>query len=331
MKTRQPILVTGASGFIGANMVHRLVRQKKDVHIFVRRGSNLWRIQEILPLITTHWVDISDETSTMRSIKKIQPRIIYHFAAHGFYLLKQSEIENMVRANIWGTVNILNAARLLPNLYMLVSAGSSFEYGSKKSAISETEILEPINAYGVSKAAQTLWCLYFAQFYKLPLIILRPSLTFGPYEDARRLVPDAILAHLKDEPLALSTPHSRNDFLYIEDLLCAFEIAASSPHLAGQAFNIASGEEHTVKQVVNSVRRLTHAKAPLHWGMLARCPWDSAKALYNIDKSKEILGWSPQYRLKTGLEQTIEWFRYHLDLYKNSTRRKIISICRKQY
>lgn len=317
IKRTRPVLVTGATGFLGGNFTRRLAGRGGRVHIFVRHGSDFWRIKDIKSRLTIHRVDLTNEQAVAREVAKIQPARIFHFAAHGLYL-KQSEIENMVATNIHGTVNLLSAARALKNFEMFINAGDSFEYGLKSKPIREDDLLEPINAYGVSKAAQSLWALYFSQFYKLPVIVLRPSLTYGAYEESRRLVPTAILAHLRGKELRLSSPESRKDFIYMEDVLDAFELAGNSLHLAGRIFNIATGKEQSVRDVVTAVRRLTHAKIPFAWNTLERRSWDSARALYDTTASSRDLGWKPRHSLSAGLDATITWFREYRQLYEKN-------------
>lgn len=312
---RGRILITGATGFLGANMTRRLVAKGKDVHIFVRKGSDTWRIHGILPSITVHKVDLADERAVKLAVEKIKPGVVYHLAAHGLFL-KQDYAEQMVGSNIQGTVHLLEALRSAGSATSIINVGSFAEYDPEETHITEASVLEPRNAYGVSKASQSFFAQYYARMHKLPIAILRPTVVYGSYEESRRLIPGVILAHIRNETLQLSSPHPRKDFLYVEDALDAFEAAAARELAPGEVINIGLGAEYSIRDAVGIIQKLTGKKVALEWGALEKRPWDSAKKhTFRIDKAKELLGWQPKHAFEQGIEKTIAWFEAHNHLY----------------
>ncbi|PJE64612.1 MAG: hypothetical protein COU90_02110 [Candidatus Ryanbacteria bacterium CG10_big_fil_rev_8_21_14_0_10_43_42] len=306
---KERVLITGATGFVGANLVRRLVSRDADVHIIVRDGSDLWRIRSILPSITVHRANLIDGDAIMSTVQNACPHIVYHAAAHGLFL-KQKEADQMIISNILGTVNLFEALKHVGSANCIVNIGSIAEYDPNESRVGENSLLQPANVYGVSKASQSLFAQYYARYQKMPIVIVRPSLLYGPYEESRRLVPASILAHLCEIPLNLASPKSRKDFLFVEDALDAFERVPICNIMPGEIINIGAGKDYSIQDVVLAVQRITGVQVPFQWGMLGERWWDSVqKHVYDVSNAKKLLDWKASHTLEEGLSQTIEWFR----------------------
>src|SRR3989338_6009105 len=309
------ILVTGATGFVGANLVHRLVAKKADVYCMVRPKSDMWRLKGVLGRLAVHKADLADARAVKRVVRNVRPDVVYHAAAHGLFL-KQEEAEQMAASNVLGTVNLLEALHHTGTVRRIVNIGSFAEYNPDELYISENSPLCPSNAYGASKASQSFFAQYYARCYKMPIVIMRPTLIYGPYEEARRLVPASILAQLRVVTLKLSSPKPRKDFLFIEDALDAFELAVRRDIAPGEIFNIGLGKEYSIQEVVSAIQHCTKVSVPLQWGLLEGRPWDSPqKHTYDISKAKRLLGWRPSHTLEDGLLKTIRWFKKYHALY----------------
>lgn len=303
------ILITGATGFVGANLTHRLVREKQNVHVLVRPHSDMWRIRSVQKKITVHRGDLSDARGIMRAVKRAQPEIVYHVAAHGLFL-KQDEPVQMVTSNVLGTVHLLEALRHVATARRIINVGSIAEYDPDEPRVQEHSLLRPANAYGASKASQSFFAHYYARFHNMPIVIVRPSLLYGPYEEPRRLVPASILAHMRKTPLSLASPKPRKDFLFVEDALDAFERAATRDVAPGEIINIGAGKEYSIRDVVSAVQQAVGVRVPLQWGVIEERRWDSMrKHTYDVSKAKKILGWKASHTLEEGLSRTVEWFQ----------------------
>ena len=151
--------VTGAGGFVGANLVRRLLRDGNEVHVLLRE-PNSWRVDEIVKDLRIHLGDLRNAEQLTRTVEAVRPDWIFHLAAYGAYSW-QTELSTMIETNITGTMNLLNAG-LTAGFAAFVNAGSSSEYGFKHHAPSETEFLEPNSNYAVTKGIGRILSVYCA-------------------------------------------------------------------------------------------------------------------------------------------------------------------------
>lgn len=312
MLNQKNILITGATGFVGANLVCRLVKGKNKIHIILRRNSDTWRINNILKRLNLHYADLSNALGIEKVVQKIKPQIVYHLAAYRNYL---EESRENLETNIFGTLNLLEACNKR-GYDIFINTGSSSEYGTKSKPMSEKDLLEPNSYYAVAKAGQTLLCQHLAREKKLPIITLRPFAVYGPYEEPRRLVPTLINNCLRGKDLSLVLPKTARDFIFVDDVVEAYLKAAQSPKLAGHIFNIGTGKQSSLKDIVSIVVKITGAKVKQNWGTMPGRTFDTNIWLADISKTKKMLKWQPKYNLEEGLRKTINWFKRNSQLYQ---------------
>lgn len=310
------ILITGANGFIGANLVRRAIKNKdNEVHVITREGSNLWRLENILPneRFFRHQADISDLAQLREIFQETQPDFIYHTAAYGG-LPSQKDKLDMIKTNIIGTVNLLEASLETDYTYF-INTGSSSEYGEKKSPMKESDLLEPNSEYGVTKSAATLYCRNFSQKNRKPIVTLRLFSVYGYFEDRRRLFPEVTLSRLNNMRLVIGKPDSVRDFIFIEDVLDAYEkFTEIGEVFYGEIFNIGSGEQHSVGEVVTEISKICGNEAETTRDKSRERDYDSLNWVADIKKIKE-LGWSQKFSFHEGIEANIRWFKENMNLY----------------
>ncbi len=310
MANSKNILVTGATGFVGACLARRLIKNKDKVHIILRQNSNIWRIKDVLKELNLHRADLTD----FREIKKIKPQVIYHLATYGAYPF-QKDPKKIFQTNVLGTLNLLNAC-LEVGFDMFINTGSSSEYGNKSKPMSEKDLLEPNTYYSLAKASQTLLCQHLARENNLPIITLRLFSVYGPYEEPTRLVPILINNCLNDKDLSLAWPKTARDFIFVDDVVAAYLKVARSTKLAGHIFNIGTGKQSSLKEIVSVVVKITKARVKQNWGAIPGRPFDTNIWLADISKTKKMLNWQPRYNLEAGLKKTVNWFKKNSHLYQ---------------
>ena len=160
------ILITGATGFINANLSRKMLKEGHSAYVLLRKQSNLQRIQDVLPDLNVLEADLLDFETLREGIHKIGPDYIFHSATYGSYPDDQQDEDLIVQTNVVGTYNLLKAANEI-SYKCFIYTGSSSEYGFKDKPMAETDLLEPESLYGVSKASATLLCQMFAKrFHK---------------------------------------------------------------------------------------------------------------------------------------------------------------------
>lgn len=316
--TTKRVIITGATGFVGANLVHRLLRDGHDVHLFVRENYNPWRIESIRSEMHLHEVDLGNiETLTM-AVRRIQPDWIFHLAAYGSYS-SQTDLHKMVQTNVVGTVNLVEAC-LKVGFEAFINTGSSSEYGFKDYAPSEKEWLEPNSHYAVTKASATLFCRYTAQFQNVHLVTLRLYSVYGPYEEPTRLIPMLILHGLKGELPPLVNPNVVHDFIYIDDVIEAYVLTASVlEQEPGAIYNVGTGVQTAMGEVVKTARQVLEIDVEPNWGSMPNRHWDIHVWVADNKKIREELGWYPKYNFEQGFRLMLNWFHSNptmLDFYQ---------------
>lgn len=299
------VFVTGGTGFVGANLVRRLVELGEDVHVIHRPTSNCWRLTDLIPRIHLHPGDITDDSSTARLMNEIRPDVVFHLGVYGAYPT-QDDARMILRTTLLGTYNLLDAANAA-GVRMFVNTGSSSEYGSKDHPMNESERIDPNSYYAVGKAGQTLLCQQFARQEKLPVVTLRLFSVYGPYEEPERLVPSLIRHARANEDMPLASPETARDFIYVGDVVDAYLAAAKHPELSGEVFNIGSGIQHPLKNIVETILSQTHSTSVPRWDTYPPRSFDTSIWVADMEKTRRLLGPIGTTPLAEGLKRTIEW------------------------
>jgi len=303
------VLLTGATGFVGANLARRLLTDGHEVHLLVRSQRTSWRIKEIEPHVRLHTVPLADGEPLVGFIGELKPEWIFHLAAHGAYSW-QNDADAIVQTNVVGTVNLVEAC-LKTGFASFVNAGSSSEYGFKDHAPSEEEWLEPNSRYAATKASATLYCRQAAQLHKANITTLRLYSAYGPYEEPTRLMPTLIQRGLKGKLPHLVDPDIARDYVHIDDVCEAFVLAATQQCPLGSVFNVGTGVQTSLREVVEIARRTMRISAEPQWSTMPNRPWDSNVWVANAAKIKATLGWSPTLSFAQGFAKMVEWFAAH--------------------
>lgn len=302
------VLITGGTGFVGANLARRLLKGGHEVGLIVRKDFKPWRIEEIKNDVRLHEANLGDEKTLSTLVDKIKPEWIFHLAVYGAYHW-QTDIHKMVETNITGTINLVNAC-LKTGFEGFVNTGTSSEYGPKNHAPKETDLLEPNSHYAVTKAAATLLCRHTALSSKVNISTLRLYSVYGPYEEPRRLMPTIIMRGLKGELPALVNPDVARDYVHVDDVCEAYVRAAerSGPEY-GAVYNVGTGVQTTIRDVVELAKKAMAIKCEPEWGSMPGRMWDTTVWIADNKKIETEIGWRPNIAFQDGFRKTVEWFK----------------------
>ena len=168
--------------------------------------------------------------------------------------------------------------------------------------------LEPNSDYAATKAAGTLYCGQWARREGRPVPTLRLYSVYGPFEEPMRLVPRLVSFGLEGRLPPLANPDTARDFVYVEDAVAAFlraaEAALADP---GAIFNICSGRQTTLREVVTTARKVLDVAAEPAWGSMKSRAWDTDSWVGDGERARRELGWIATTSLDAGLRKFAEW------------------------
>lgn len=308
-------LVTGAAGFIGANLCRRLVDEGEETHVFTRSSSDLWRLSDVEDKLEIHTVDICDESQVNAAVDAVKPSVIYHLATHGAYHY-QTNADSILLTNVFGLWNLLHACEG-HGYRLFVNTGSSSEYGRKDHAMRETDNLEPDSYYAVAKSAQSLLARHYSRISDAPMVTLRLFSVYGPYEEPTRLVPSLMMSALRGEPLKMAGRDTARDFVFIDDVVDVYRNVAKLEELRGEILNVGTGVQNSLSDIVNITESLIGKKLAVDWDALDARMWDSEVWVADASKLRRLLGASPRTTLTEGLTDCLAWFSEHGDYYRH--------------
>lgn len=308
-------LVTGAGGFLGANLVRHLAAAKYEVIALSHPGGESWRLEEIATEAHVVALDLCDTAAIERTFAATRPQWVFHLAAHGAYSW-QRDLARMINVNVGATAALLAAARAV-DVQAFVNVGSSSEYGAKAHAPREDEWLEPNSHYAVTKAAGThLTALAAAD--GLPAVTLRLYSIYGPWEDPGRLIPALVREAASGRLPSLVAPDTARDFVYVEDCCDALLRAAQrgAPGGPGATLNVGSGRQTRLDELVELARHALGVTALPEWSTMGRREWDTNVWVSDPHAALDHLGWRATIGLGEGLARTAAWLRERPQLWE---------------
>jgi dolichol-phosphate mannosyltransferase len=305
---RGPILVLGAGGFIGANLVRQLLRVRKDVFAIVRSYPT-WRLAEVAD---THIleVDITDGAAVRNLLRTINPQTVFNCTAYGAYSFEKNPVL-IHRTNYTAIVDFVEQLSQ-QSFAAFVHAGSSSEYGTNCAGPDETSELRPNSQYAVSKVATAHYLEYCGKFRNLPVVNLRLYSVYGPLEDTARLIPNVLIHALRGGYPDFVHSEISRDFVYIDDVCRAFILAAAqmNPSMYGRSFNIGTGEATTIRSLALQTKTLYNLQTEPTFATIQPREWDLVNWYANPQLAAKQLGWTALYTLQDGLLATQKWIEH---------------------
>ncbi len=305
-------LVTGGAGFIGSNIVKKLLENGDDVRVLDNLSTGKAKnLEGLLEKIDFMEGDFTDLETARRSVAGVD------------YVLHQGAIPSVPRSiddpiktnnsNILGTLNMLIASRD-EKVKRFVYAASSSAYGDSPTMPKvETMNTAPKSPYATQKLTGEHYCMNFYKVYGLPTVCLRYFNVFGPNQDPESVysavIPLFIKKILKEEsPIILGDGTTSRDFTYVDNNVDAnIKACLAGEECFGQVINIACGFEVSLNELSNKIcHKLSMDIKPIYKEERAG---DVKHSLADITKAKKLLGYEPLVSFEDGLSKTIEFYK----------------------
>lgn len=309
-------LVTGGAGFVGSNLVRRLLQEGHEVTVLdnlsTGHRANLGEVNREIQLIEG---DLRNE----ELLNRILPGMTYvfHQAALGSVPRSIDDPWTSHDNNINGTMKLLLASRQA-NVQRVIYAASSSAYGDTAVLPKvETMSANPLSPYAVTKYVGELYCHVFNRVFGLETVALRYFNVFGPRQNPdsqyAAVIPKFITALMRGEaPVVHGDGTQTRDFTFVENVLEANVLAAKAPaaNVSGQVFNIACGGRISLNDLVENLQEILGTNVvPV---CTAPRAGDVRDSLADLTKARKAFGYQPKVTLRQGLQITVDWYRAQL-------------------
>ncbi len=315
--------VTGGAGFVGANLVARLLREGVSVVVLERDRTtpNSLDVLGLRERVTVITGSVDDLDLMERVLNEYQPHYVFHLAAQALVNAANRSPIATFEANIRGTYMLLEACRRTDPQPTVVVASSDKAYGSHDTLpYTEDFPLQGIFPYDVSKSCTDLIARSYALTYNMPVAVTRSANIYGPGDvNLSRVIPGTIVSVLKgDRPIIRSDGTPIREFIFVEDVADGYlTVAANIEATRGEQFNFGSDEPVQIVDLVERIIASAGKKGEIEPEILLTTKIErEIDAQYlSGDKMRTKLGWSPSTSLDEGLEKTITWYREHSKIF----------------
>ena len=315
----RPVLVTGASGLVGAWVVDRLLDLGADVVCLVRdsvpqsllaRSGNESRVKIVRG-------DVRHQALLERALGEHEIDTVIHLAAQTIVGIANRNPVSTFDTNIRGTWALLEACRRSPKVKQIVCASSDKAYGDcLELPYDEKTPLNGSHPYDVSKSCGDLIAHTYAVTYGAPVVITRCGNFYGGGDlNWNRIVPGTIRSVIRGQrPIIRSDGSYVRDYFYVEDGAAAYlllaERLAACPDLRGHAFNFSNEIQVTVSDLTRRI--LEQMDSPLEPDIRNETVHEIRHQYLSAEKARQMLDWRPMFSLDEGLRRTIDWYRNFL-------------------
>jgi UDP-glucose 4-epimerase len=285
-------LVTGAAGFIGANLCLALKAAGARVIATSRTppAGDGWRK-----------LDLTDQNAVEALVTEVRPNFIFHLAA---YVTGARELEHVLpalQANCVNAVNVMAAAAKLPGVRVVLA-------NSLEEPTAEEAGAAPVSPYAAAKLASTGYARMFHALYRLRVVPARIGMVYGPRQsDMIKLVPYTIRCLIEGEAPRFSSGVRLCDWVYVEDVADALIAAALSDRASGETVDVATGAMTSVGDVVREIHALMGAPEP-KFGDAGDRPLERVYRT-NVARTEALTGWRARVNVREGLRRTVDWYR----------------------
>ena len=291
------VLITGGTGFIGKNLVNRLIGENQhEICLLVREPYGMGTplpapLNALREKLDLFFADLRTASLVNRAIREAKPEIVIHLAAVGStdpFLPPHKA----VRHNVDGMINLAEAC---------------FEksFTTKKMIVARTPgELTKMNPYAASKLAGWHFCEMYARTRQYPIFGAMIFQAYGSWQPQRAIVPAAMSAALKHEDFPMTAGTQKRDWIHVDDVVSGFQaIMGETKMRPGDTAELGTGECHSVASMVQMIFKISQSEGKPLIGAIPSRPGEAPEQVADAKKSKELIGWQPKFSLKDGLHQ----------------------------
>jgi len=296
MGNKKSVLLTGTTGFIGSNLAKHLVKLGNEVHIIVRRSSNLNLLDQICNDIHIHLHNGS--TSGMKSIMKAaKPDCVFHLASLFLAEHRSQDVTALVKSNILFGTQLLDAMAEY-GVQELINASTSWQHY-------QNSPYDPVCLYAATKQAFEDIMVYYYNTKSMRLISLELFDTYGPNDQRHKLFYLLEKASQCKDPIRMSPGEQLIDLVYIDDVIDAFMIAEDlvSKEKMNRKYMVTSGNPVKLREIVNIYKEITNQNINIEWGGL---PYREREVMIPWNSGEILPGWSPKIDLRKGISMVVK-------------------------
>ena len=305
------LLITGGAGFIGSNFIHFLLKCYPGVRIVnldkLTYAGNLDNLRDVEGDPRYEFVkgDIRDKDPVREIMGRVQG--VVHFAAETHVDRSILDAGEFVLTDVYGSFVLLEALRNSPGVEFFLHVSTDEVYGSRDEGFfSEEDSLNPSSPYAASKAGADRLAYAYTVTYGLPVIILRPSNNFGPFQYPEKFIPLFVTNALENKPLPLYGKGTNvRDWLFVEDHCLAIDLVMRLGKM-GEAYNVGANNEVRNIEIAERIVELLGKPRDLIKFVPDRLGHDRRYALNNA--KIHALGWKPGARFEEALDATVRWY-----------------------
>jgi len=308
------ILITGGAGFIGSHLCEKYTGEGHTVLCLDNfMNGNLINIRHLLNHRNFKLLngDIRDFDLLEKIIRDVD--VVFHLAAQIHVDRSIVEPKLTYEVNVLGTQNILEAARVY-DIKKVIHTSTSEVYGSAQYIpMDENHPLDAPHPYGASKIAADRMCYAYIKTYGMNISIIRPFNTFGPkqkdsgYGGVISIFVKRVLGGMP--PIIYGDGSQTRDYTYIKDVVRAFDSILSYDKPMEEPINFGTGKEIKIVDLANEIIKLCGMDDEIKPVHVEARPGEVQRLVARISKAEELLGWKPEYELKDGLREFIDWYR----------------------
>lgn len=295
----QRVLVTGASGFIGARLCERAAELGAAVHGVSRRPS-----ADAAPAVRWEHLDLTDEAAVRALLTRVQPGVVLHLASEVSGDRSADAVLPMLQANLVAAVNVMLACHEAGSPRVVLAGSMEEPDLGDPDAVAQSP-------YAAAKWAALTYGRMFQALYELSIVHLRIFMVYGPGQrDLRKLVPYVTTSLLRGETPELMSGDRGVDWVYVDDVVDAFLAAAVAPRADGASVDIGSGTLVSVRALVAQLKRLVGGSIEPRFGALPDRKLERVRVA--DPATAAAIGWRPRTSLEDGLARTVEFYRAQL-------------------